>query len=176
MGLAKIIGFTVLSGVVIIGATYAYRAYETAQAGNKIEVVIKTVKVHKVDLTGIDIWTNIQLQNPTQTEISITQPFVRLTSKNGTVASSSVSSTTFNLAPLSNTDLETISIKIGMLQLISFLTQISFKFPTTADTIDKKITYLITEIATIVTDLALAIEYSTYANGFAYSAKQALSI
>ncbi len=167
------VGATAVAGILLFfGIKYLYTAWQTSAAVEKINIKISKARIHKVSLDGIEMRANVQVQNPTNTKVTFIQPFVRLLAKGSTIASSDVSDKSFELNPMSQVDLQEISIKLQLLTLLSFLIQVNFQFPATADSLIKKVIYIGSQIKTIAKSSNLQLSYSTVANGFTYESTE----
>lgn len=85
----KITVGTLAGGVIIGGIIFIPKLIKLKNASPELDVV-PTVKIHKLDFTGLTIRIDVQLKNPTTASFKMKYPYIRL-SYNGAVIGTSQS-------------------------------------------------------------------------------------
>src|SRR5690349_22944403 len=80
----KIAVGTVVGGALIGGG---FMLMKFSKISAELETV-PTIKIHKLDLTGLTLRVDVQLKNPTNNSFKIKFPFIKLLYKGATVGSS----------------------------------------------------------------------------------------
>lgn len=104
-----------IGGGLIAGVTYLLRLNRT----NINLETVPTVKVHKIELSGVTIRIDLHLKNPTNGRFKIKFPFVKLVRKNTTIGSSQVVDKDITIPPFGESVITQIMVKIPMLSLFS---------------------------------------------------------
>ena len=111
----KIAVGTVVGGA-LIGGGYLLLKYSRISA--ELETV-PTLKIHKLDLTGLTIRVDVQLKNPTNNSFKIKFPFIKLLYKGTTVGSSQLLDKDIVIPAFGEAVINQILIKIPTLSLFS---------------------------------------------------------
>lgn len=106
---------TGIGGALVAAGTWLFRL---KQASVKMEVV-PTIKIHKLDLTGLYIRVDVQLKNPTQSSFKIKYPFVKLAYKGVTVGSSQMVNRDIVLPSFGEAQISEIMIRIPVLSVFT---------------------------------------------------------
>lgn len=163
-----------LTAAGFFGLYKVYEVFAAYRVGTQMDIIMRS-RIHKVSLKGVEVRTEVRLQNPTKHQLRLTQPFIRLLNNKYVLASSKVQSTVFTLKPMSAVNLNSISLLANWLTVIELLFKLKFKFPANTNFI-QKITHLISNYSSIFSKLKLAVQYSTYANGIFYSSTQEIEL
>lgn len=163
----------------VFGISKLIDAVKAKNVTDEMNINIVNPRVHKIDpnpLTGgLEIRTEIQLQNPTKGKLQITQPFVQILHKGSPVVSSTVQNKQYTVQPLSELMLETMSLKIGWTTIFSIIASTDYGIP--ADyTILNKITWFLSNYNNALAKMGLVLKYSTYANGLFYTESEKIGI
>lgn len=115
-----------ITGVAIFGI---FKLIKMNQISEFISTRLINPRVHKVDLTGITIRTEVSISNPTRNTMSITQPVVTIYSNEKQVAQTTPQNIQTQIAPLSPTNLSTVELKLGWMSIAYLATGIFSKLP-----------------------------------------------
>lgn len=161
--------------VALLGGSKLMAATRAKKVSDEMNIKLINPRIHKISTNpltgGVEIRTDVLLQNPTNTSLQLTQPYVQIISNGKVIASSAVNKKLLQLSPMSDMQLDTISITLDWNTLISKIASLNYNFPQNLNFI-QKIGYLIKNYQTIISQLELAIRYTTYANGLFYSQTQ----
>lgn len=102
------------TGVVLTGG-YLFKLSRTSA---NLETEIKA-KIHKFDLTGITVRVDAKIKNPTEGSLKIKYPYVKLSYKGDTVASSQVINQDITIPKFGEANIEAIMINIPLMGLFS---------------------------------------------------------
>jgi hypothetical protein len=111
----KIAVGTVVGGA-LIGGGFMLMKFNKISA--ELETV-PTIKIHKLDLTGLTLRVDVQLKNPTNNSFKIKFPFIKLLYKNATVGSSQLLDKDIIIPAFGEAVISQIMIKIPTLSLFS---------------------------------------------------------
>lgn len=106
---------TVAGAALISGTVYLVRL-------NKMNAELETVpsvKIHKLDLSGLTLRVDVQLKNPTRTPFKIKYPFVKLVYKDSTVGSSQAVNKDISIPAFGEAVIEQIMIRVPVLNIFS---------------------------------------------------------
>ncbi|MBU0487427.1 MAG: hypothetical protein KKD31_05690 [Bacteroidetes bacterium] len=162
----------VLAAGAVIGGSKLLAAVKAKNVTDEMNINLVNPRIHKIDANpltgGIEIRTQVQLQNPTKGKLAITQPFVQILHKGSSIVSSSVQNKQYTVQPLSELTLDTISMKIGWMKLIELITSAEYGVPKEYSLLNK-VTWFIANYKTVLAKMKLDMKYSTYANGLFYT-------
>lgn len=82
----KIIKYIFGAGLAFLGGRYLYQLH---RAGEKVVVDVNG-RVHKVSLSGVEVVMNYNIKNPTNSQIEMTAPLIKLLYEKKVLASSSM--------------------------------------------------------------------------------------
>ena len=111
----KIAVGTVVGGALIGGGFYLMKF---SRISAELETV-PTLKIHKLDLTGLTLRVDVQLKNPTNNGFKIKFPFIKLLYKNATIGSSQLLDKDIVIPAFGEAVINQILIKIPILNLFS---------------------------------------------------------
>jgi hypothetical protein len=111
----KIAVGTVVSGALIGGG---FMLMKFSKISAELETV-PTIKIHKLDLTGLTLRVDVQLKNPTNNSFKIKFPFIKLLYKGATVGSSQLLDKDIVIPAFGEAIINQIMIKIPTLSLFS---------------------------------------------------------
>ena len=106
---------TVIGGALIGGTVYVIRLNKM---GAELETT-PTVKIHKLDLTGLTLRVDVQLKNPTRTPLKLKFPFVKLIYKGTSIGSSQVLDKDITLPAFGEAVIDQIMIRVPILSVFS---------------------------------------------------------
>ncbi len=94
-----------------------------AKAANSTKKVVITPKanLHSIGLTNIKIRVDLNLRNPTDTDVKIKHPFIKLTYNDKDLGSSKPENKNLSIPKLGELDTDPIFIEIPIFQLIGAL-------------------------------------------------------
>jgi hypothetical protein len=113
-----------IAGGLIYGA---YKLIQMKNTSGKIISSLSNPRIHKVDLSGITIRTEIKIQNPTKSSITVTKPVVTLSTGGNPITNSNPDSKTITIKPLGTTSLGTIELTIPLTTLLGYASGIKIK-------------------------------------------------
>ena len=143
------------------GAVAIKNLLSTANVGDKVQVLPENIRLDFSWKEGLTIKTDLRLQNPTKTSVTITQPFVKLLNGDSLLASNTIKSNTTKIEKLSEAVLKDLTFKVSLLQLGVHATK------------------MITNVAQgekVLKGYDLKLEYSLFANGIPTSTVQPVTI
>lgn len=156
-------------GIGILGALAygAYRLFGMKQISDKVVTHLVKPRVHKVDLRGIVLRTEINIENPTRFRMAITKPVITLTSQGKYITSTSPEQKRIEIQPMGTSMIDTIEIVIPWTAIAGYASDIIAKIPELTEAFKKK------DVGAFSKALAIPLEvkYSLYANGIFYQAE-----
>lgn len=135
---------------------------------------IKVVPEIKVVEDGLMITSNLNISNPTDSSMILTMPFVQLLHQGNLLSKNMVSGNTVEIKPFSENNIP-IKLKLNWQQITSLMKKVNIQYPSSYTDLQKTL-WLYEHYAEVINALGLNIQYSTYANGFNYQAKQRLTL
>ena len=162
-------------GLLVAGSFISYKIAKVVSAamvaaGMSIDINPQT----KVDMQGVQLTTNIDITNPTDSSMELTSPFVQLFHNDENIASNEVSKDKFKIKPFSKNRLP-IVLNLSWGQIQDLLDSIHISFPTTYTNL-QKVMWMYDNYKLIINKLGLNVKYSTYANGISYKDSQTIKI
>lgn len=150
-----------IAGVAIFGI---FKLIKMNQISEFISTRLINPRVHKVDLTGITIRTEVSISNPTRNTMSITQPVVTIYSNEKQVAQTTPQNIQTQIAPLTPTNLSTVELKLGWMSLGTLASGLVVKLPAIIKA------YKTSGAKGLAQELKfpLSARFSTYADGVLY--------
>ncbi|MFN9110243.1 MAG: hypothetical protein ACK5XN_09265 [Bacteroidota bacterium] len=149
-----------LIGVAVYGV---YRLLQLKNVSDLVTVRLVKPRIHKVDTGGLVFQTEVAINNPSRDVITITKPVVTLTSSGKMLSQSDGANLSYQIAPLSVTLIDTISLTLGWASVAGMVAGIIRRIPeiiaATRQGGD------ITANVTKAIGIPLEITFSTYANG-----------
>ncbi len=163
------IGFLVITGFVSYKAAKLVSAAMVA-LGMSIEIIPET----KVDMEGVQLTTNIDISNPTDSSMILTSPFVQLFHRDKNLVSNDVSNKKFEIKPFTKTRLPVV-LKLSWQQILELLDTINIIFPSSYTNI-QKVLWMYNNYKLIINKLGLVVNYSTYTGGVNYKDSKKIKI
>ncbi len=162
-------------GLLVVGGFASYKITKVVSAAMvAMGMAIKVNPETKVDMQGIQLTTNIDISNSTDSSMVLTSPFVQLFHKDENLISNEVSSKEFEIKPFSKTRLP-IVLKLSWQQVQSLLESVNISFPNNYTSF-QKIMWMYNNYKQLINKLGLKVNYSTYANGINYKDSQTIKI
>ena len=157
-----------LATVAMFSGSQLMAAVQTKKIGEKLTTSIKNTRVHKVNLSFLEIRFEIVINNPSASSLELIHPAINVYSENTLITSSPTSGKKYIIKAKTTTQLETISFKIGWQKLSDLLLK--------KNTQGKlNISNILTNPTTVVNSLKLSAKYTTEVNGLPYSQTQFLN-
>ncbi len=176
MNLLGKIGLTTLA---LLGGSKLFAAVKAFKVSEELNINIISPRIHKLDINpfsgGMEIRADVELQNPTNGSMTISQPFVQLYSQKSILASSDISKKDFVLKPFSKVQLDTLKFNLDWSTIFKRLFTLNSNMPKQMS-LAQKIQWILKNYKQVAGQLDLAIKYSTYANGLYYSDTQKIEI
>ncbi len=120
MGAGKTIFLTVVAGAGVYGIV---KLTKMSNAAANIETTLASPRITKLDLSGLYFKTNVNIKNPTSEVITVSQPFVRLTSNGKLLASSNTGDEITTIKGKSTTNLaKDVEIKLPWSKILPYVT------------------------------------------------------
>jgi hypothetical protein len=104
----KLLGIGIAGGLVF----GIIKLFKMKTVSDKMVSNLSNPRIHKIDLTGIAFRTEIKIQNPTKSSMTITKPIVTLSNNGKYITSNSPEQKNIVIEPLTTTDIDTIEIPI----------------------------------------------------------------
>ncbi len=118
MSFAKKVAIIGGGAILVGGSVYAINNLMNLE---KIDVSFQKPRIHKLDLSGIEIRTDIALKNTTSAKATITQPFVTLMNKGKLLARTPLADKTFQIQPNKTTIIENYKINVALIPFLETL-------------------------------------------------------
>lgn len=96
-----------LTGALLYGII---RLIQMKNVSDMVTVRLLKPRVHKIDLSGLVLYTEVAINNPTRDTVRITKPVVTLTSKGQLLAQSRSENRSYLIEPLALTQIDTIQV------------------------------------------------------------------
>lgn len=161
-----------LTALILMGSSKLFAASKALEVGMNMNVNILNPRIHKIDPDpisgGIEIRLEIELQNPTTSSMNMTQPYVQLLSNDSVISSTPVSKKIFLIDTKSQIILDTISLKLKWTDIFSQLSSARNSIPNNWNFI-QKMSWIGSNYKQLISQMNLAVKYSTHANGIFYS-------
>jgi LEA14-like dessication related protein len=157
-----------LALIAFIGGSKLLSAQRALAVGNDLNVNIINPRLGKISFTDMEVIVDVQLQNPTQGKLHITQPFVQLFSNETRLSSTLVSNKSFTLKPLSQTTLDPFIFKLEFTAILDQLEKLNYNIPQNYNFI-KKAAWLVSNKNYLLNQMKLMVKYTTQVNGLQYS-------
>jgi LEA14-like dessication related protein len=150
-----------IAGGLVYGA---YKLIQMKSTSGKIVSSLSNPRIHKLDLSGLVFRTEIKIQNPTQSSITVTKPVVTLSTNGNPITNSNPENKTITIKPLATTSLGTIELTLPWTTLLGYVSGIITKVPAILAAYKNK------DMKTVKANLNIPIEmkYSLYANNIFY--------
>ncbi len=162
-------------GFLIVGVFASYKVSKVVSATMvAMGMVIKISLETKVSMQGVQLTTNIDISNPTESSMILTSPFVQLFHKGENLVSNEVSSKKFEIKPFTKTRLP-IVLNLSWQQIQGLLDSVNISFPNNYSSI-QKVLWMYNNYKQIINKLGLKVNYSTYANGINHKGSQTIKI
>jgi len=159
---------TILKIVIAGGAAYGlYELYQMKNVSEKVVTSLSNPRIHTVDLRGLVLRTEINIDNPTKSSVKITKPVITLTSKGKYVSSTHPEDKTITIEPLATSQIDTIEIVIPWTILVGYVVGIITKVPAIIAAFKSKDLKSLGEAIGI----PLEMKYSLYANEIYYESE-----
>jgi len=142
----------------------AFKLFKMKRVSEKVVSNLSNPRIHKVDLKGITFRTEIKIQNPTKSSITVTKPVVSLSTSGKPVTNSNPESKTFTIKPLATTNLGTIELSLPWTSLAKYVSGIIAKAPAFIAAYKKKDL----KAMGAALNIPLEMKYSLYANDIYY--------
>jgi hypothetical protein len=160
----------------VIGFAIGIPLYRNFSGFAKLNFAVRGFRLGKLTLTGLPIHVDSKIINPTRGNMKISQPFVRVVCglNNEEVAISNVSGKEHTISANSTTNLDTISIQLPILTLISLATKLKsglsakLKSELTDKNFVVKLVSGASSIGTLISELKLKCQFTAYGNNVYY--------
>jgi len=161
---AEIMNKLLKIGLVGVLSLSAFKLFGMKAISDKLKISLVNSKISKADTSGIVFSTDISLENPTRFSMSITKPFITVTTNGAYVSGNSPEKSTYTIEPLAATFIKNIQIPISWQVWVGYATGVLTKIPKIIDAVRKK------DMSSIASALSIPIEmkYSLYANNMYY--------
>ena len=151
-------------GLVGVLSLTAFKLFGMKSISDKLKISLVNSKISKADTNGIVFSTDISLENPTRFSMTITKPFITVTTKGAYISGNSPEKSTYTIQPLAATVIKNIQIPISWQVLTGYVTGVVIKTPKIIEGFRKKDMNAIAEAL----DIPIEMKYSLYANNMYY--------
>jgi|GEM_PF-2196878 len=117
---------------ITLGAATAYgivRYLQMQNVSDKTNITLVEPRIHDINLAGLYIRTEVQVNNQTINSVQITKPVVSLKSKGVLLSQSNAENKLIFIKPLGITTIDTIELRIGWLSLAGYPSTIFWFHP-----------------------------------------------
>ncbi len=160
----------------LIGFAVAFPLYRNFSGFGKLNFAIRSFRLGKLSLSGLPVYIDSKIINPTRGTMRISQPFVRIVCgvNNEQVAISNVSGREHVIQAHTETNLDMISIQLPVLTLINLATKLKsgLSAKLKSELADKnffaKLVSGAGSIGTLVSELQLKCQFTAYGNNVYY--------
>ena len=151
-------------GVLGLLSAGAFKLFHLKQFSDKLMINLSNPRIHKIDSKGLAFRTEILLQNPTKYQLTITKPYITITTNGKFVSGSTPEQKVFKIAELATTKIDTVEIIISWSVIAGYASDIIFKIPAILAAFKTK------DMKAVAKAIAIPLEmqYSLYADGFFY--------
>ena len=157
-----------LATAAMFGGSQLMAAVQTKTIGEKLTSTIKNTRIHKVNLSFLEIRFEILINNPSASSLDLIHPALNIYSENVLITSSPTNGKKYNIKAEAITKLDTISFKIGWQKISDLLLKKNTQG-------DLNISNILTNPKLVVNSLKLSANYITEVNGLPYSQTQFLN-
>jgi hypothetical protein len=149
----------------IIGAAlyYGTRVMSAKKVGDKSIVRAFNPRIVKTDNNGIVVRFDVAVDNPTNTSVRLSRPVITISSQGKYLVSSIPESRFFQIAPLSQSSLDSADITIPWVSLSGYLADILVRIPSLLKSFQQTGRLDFQQLA-----IPLEYKYSTYVNDLYY--------
>ena len=155
---------------ITLGAAAAYgivRFLQVQNVSDKTNITLVDPRIHDVNLGGLFIRTEVQVNNQTINSVRITKPVVSLKSKGVLLSQSNAENKLIVIKPLGITQIDTIELRIGWMSLAGIVVNIVSKIPAIIKAFRSKNMKAVAEKIGIPIDMS----FSTYVNGLFFNSE-----
>ena len=155
---------------ITMGAAAAYgivRYLQMQNVSDKTNITLVEPRIHDINLAGLYIRTEVQVNNQTINSVQITKPVVSLKSKGILLSQSNAENKLIFIKPLGITKIDTIELRIGWLSLARIVSNIVTKIPAIIKAFRTKNMKAVAEKIGIPIEMS----FSTYVNGLFYQSE-----
>ena len=153
-----------IGGAIVLGI---YKVMEIKTVSENIVTSLSNPRIHKIDMKGLAIRTEISVDNPTKGQIKISKPVVTLTTKGKYITSSHPENKQILIKKMTTTIIDTIEVVIPWTILIGYVAGLIGKIPQLVKAFENKD---LTGIAKAL-EIPLEMKYSLYTNGLYYQSQ-----
>jgi len=153
---------------IVGGLAYGvYKVLGMKKISEKVITSLSNPRVHAIDLRGMVVRTEIKVDNPTRSRMTITKPVITLYTNGRYISSSKPENKIFRIEPLSQTVIDTIEMAVPWNILLGYVNGLLPKIPKIIAAFKSKDMNAVAEVLSI----PLEMQYSLYANGLSYESE-----
>ena len=155
---------------ITLGAAAAYgivRFLQMQNVSDQTNITLVEPRIHDVNLAGLYVRTEVQVNNPSRNSVQITKPVVSLKSKGVLLSQSNAENKLIFIKPLGITKIDTIELRIGWMSLARIVTNIVSKVPAVIKAFKTGNNKELSQKLGIPIDMS----FSTYVNGLFYQSE-----
>jgi len=116
-------------GILVTGAYGAYRLLNLKSISENISTRLINPRIHKINLSGVYLHTEVAINNPSRNSVTITKPVVSLLSENKLLSQSNAENKSISIRPLGVTQIDTIELHLSWTMIASMVANILPKIP-----------------------------------------------
>jgi len=141
-----------------------YKLFQMKNVSDKVVTSLHNPRIHTVDLRGLVLRTEINVDNPTNGSVNITKPVITLLSKGKYITSTRPEDKNITIKPLTTSQIDTIEIVLPWTILAAYVVGLIGKVPKLIAAFKAK------DLTAFGEALAIPLEmkYTLYANGLFY--------
>jgi hypothetical protein len=159
----KLVGITLGAA-----ATYGIVRYLQMQnVSDKTNITLVEPRIHDINLAGLYIRTEVQVNNQTINSVQITKPVVSLKSKGVLLSQSNAENKLIFIKPLGITKIDTIELRIGWMSLARIVSNIVTRIPSVIKAFKTGNSKELSQKLGIPIEMS----FSTYVNGLFYQSE-----
>jgi hypothetical protein len=107
-------------GIAAVAGYGIYKGFSLSETAGNINVTLASLpKIHKIDLSGLQISVDLRVDNPGKERITVKIPSVRLSYKGKLVANTAISNKTYTIEPVTSGKISGIMVETSYLNLIT---------------------------------------------------------
>jgi hypothetical protein len=155
---------------ITLGAAAAYgivRFLQMQNVSDKTNITLVEPRIHDINLAGLYIRTEVQVNNQTINSVQITKPVVSLKSKGILLSQSNAENKLIFIKPLGITKIDTIELRIGWLTLARIVSNIVTRIPSVIKAFKTRNSKELSQKLGIPIEMT----FSTYVNGLFYQSE-----
>jgi len=100
---------------------FGYRLFSAKRLGDKSVVRTVRPRIHKINANGLYLRMELEVDNPTNVQVTVTKPVIHLYTKGQLLASTTPGSKVYTIEPMATTQLDSVEFHLPLLELGRYL-------------------------------------------------------